>query len=125
MPFVATVRSAYDERNEDAVTPTYLDRLSEIAVGNSNNASTRAFGAADVSRLDPRSLALARLAALIAVGGAEPSFGEHTDAAVSAGVSPDEMVDLLLGVSDVVGVPRVVEAAPKLALALGYDLDDL
>ena len=38
--------------------------------------------------------------------------------------APREMVDLLIGVLPVVGLPRVVEAAPKLALALGYDTEE-
>ena len=82
--------------------------------------------AADVEcgALDPRTLALVRLAALVAVGGAVPSFGAQTDAAVSAGASDAEIVEVLLGVISVVGLPRVVAAAPKLAMALGYEIDE-
>jgi alkylhydroperoxidase/carboxymuconolactone decarboxylase family protein YurZ len=75
-------------------------------------------------RLDPRTLALVRLAALAAVGGAVPSYGALTDAAVDAGATVDEIVDVLLAVIPVVGLPRVVAAAPNLALALGHDIDD-
>jgi alkylhydroperoxidase/carboxymuconolactone decarboxylase family protein YurZ len=74
--------------------------------------------------LDPRTLALVRLAALAAVGGAVSSYGSHADAAVDAGASAAEMVDVLVGVVPVVGIPCVVAAAPKLALALGYDSDE-
>ena len=31
---------------------------------------------------------------------------------------------MLIGIVPVVGLPRVVAAAPKLALALGYDIDE-
>ena len=75
--------------------------------------------------LDPRTLALLRLAALVAVGGAVPSYGAQADAAVAAGANVDEIVDVLVGVIPVVGLPRVVAAAPKLALALGHDVEDL
>jgi 4-carboxymuconolactone decarboxylase len=75
------------------------------------------------SELDPKSLALSRLAALIAVGGSGASFGAHADAAVSAGATADELVDVLVGVVPTVGLPRVVAAAPKVAMALGYDID--
>jgi 4-carboxymuconolactone decarboxylase len=75
--------------------------------------------------LDARTLALVRLAALFAVGGAVPSFGAQADAAVSAGATAAEIVDVLVAVVPVVGLPRVVAAAPKLALALGYDTDDV
>ena len=74
--------------------------------------------------LDPRTLALVRLAALAAVGGAVSSFGAQADAAVDAGASAGEMVDVLVGVVPVVGIPCVVAAAPKLALALGYDSEE-
>jgi 4-carboxymuconolactone decarboxylase len=73
--------------------------------------------------LDPKTLALVRLAALIAVGGAVPSYGAQADAAVSAGATAAEIVDVLVGVVPVVGLPSVVAAAPKLAMALGYDID--
>jgi alkylhydroperoxidase/carboxymuconolactone decarboxylase family protein YurZ len=74
--------------------------------------------------LDPRTLALVRLAALVAVGGAVPSYGAQADAAITAGATAAEIVDVLVGVIPVVGLPRAVAAAPKLALALGYDVDD-
>ena len=74
--------------------------------------------------LEPKTLELVRLAALVAVGGAVPSYGAQADAAVNAGATAAEIVDVLVGVISVVGLPCVVAAAPKLALALGYDLDD-
>ena len=74
--------------------------------------------------LDQKTLELVRLAALVAVGGAVPSYGAQADSAVSAGATAAEIVDVLVGVIPVVGLPCVVAAAPKLALALGYDLDD-
>ena len=74
--------------------------------------------------LDPKTLALVRIGALVAVGGAVPSYGAEADAAVSAGATAAEIVDVLLGVVSVVGRPHVVAAAPSLAMALGYDLDD-
>ena len=73
--------------------------------------------------LDPRTLALVRLGALIAVGGSEPSFGAHADAAVSAGATAAEIVAVLVGVASTAGLPRVVTAAPKVAMALGYDIN--
>ena len=75
-------------------------------------------------RLDPKTLALVRLAALVAVGGTVPSYGAEADAAIGAGASPAEIVDVLLGVVAVVGIPSVVAAAPRLAMALGYDTDE-
>jgi len=74
--------------------------------------------------LDPRTLALVRLAALVAMGGAVPSYGAEVDAAIDAGATAAEIVDVLVGVVPVVGLPRVVAAAPRLALALGHDVED-
>ena len=73
------------------------------------------------AQLDQKTLALVRLAALVAVGGAVPSYGAATDAAVSCGATSAEVVDVLVGVVSVVGLPSVVAAAPSLATALGYD----
>lgn len=74
--------------------------------------------------LDAKTLALVRLAALVTVGGSVPSYGAHADAAIEAGATAAEMVDVLVGVIPVVGLPRVVAAAPQLALALGHDVED-
>ena len=75
-------------------------------------------------KLDPKPMALVRLAALAAVGGAVPSYGAEVDAAVSAGATAAEIVGVLVGVVPVVGMPSVVSAAPSLAMALGYDIGD-
>jgi 4-carboxymuconolactone decarboxylase len=74
--------------------------------------------------LDPRTLALVRVAALVAVGGAAPSYGVEADAALSAGATTGEIVDVLVSIVSIVGLPTVVAAAPSLAMALGYDLED-
>ncbi len=97
-----------------------LECLRRLAVN-----GRRAGGASGpAALLDRKTLALARIAALVAVGGAEPSFGAETDLAISAGATASEIVDVLVGVMPVVGAARVVAAAPNLALALGYDALD-
>lgn len=76
--------------------------------------------------LDTKTLALVRLGALVAAGGgAVPSYGQLADDALSAGARVEEIVDVLLGVLPLVGPARVVAAAPALALALGFDTEDL
>ena len=77
-----------------------------------------------LGRAGSEDLALVRLAALVAVGGAIPSYGAEADAAVGAGATAAEIVDVLVGVVPVVGLPAVVAAAPSLAMALGYDVDE-
>jgi 4-carboxymuconolactone decarboxylase len=103
----------------------YTERLRRLAINDARFAEEAAGGAgAGPRELDPKTLALVRLAALVAVGGAVPSYGAHADAAVSAGATAAEIVDVLVGVIPVVGLPIVVATAPKLAMALGYDTSD-
>jgi 4-carboxymuconolactone decarboxylase len=103
----------------------YTERLRRMA----NNDATVAAEYFDEigtepKELDPKTLALVRIGALVAVNGAVPSFGAHADAAVNAGATVDEIVAVLFGVLPIVGLPRVVAAAPRLAMALGYDTED-
>jgi 4-carboxymuconolactone decarboxylase len=103
----------------------YTERLRRLAINDAHFAEEGAGGArAEPRELDPKTLALVRLAALVVVGGAVPSYGAHADAAVDAGATAAEIVDVLVGVIPVVGLPSVVAAAPKLAMALGYDTSD-
>ena len=102
----------------------YTERLRRLAINDARFAAGAASASSESQELDPKTLALVRLAALVAVGGAVPSYGAQADAAVGAGATAAEIVDVLVGVVPVVGLPRVVAAAPKLALALGYDIDD-
>lgn len=101
----------------------YQDRLRRLALNDARVRDDDDDFVRGRSTLDSRSLALARLASLIAIGGSEPSFGEHTDAALSAGASVDDIVDLLVGLKTVIGQPRIVSAAPRIAAALGVDLE--
>jgi 4-carboxymuconolactone decarboxylase len=77
---------------------------------------------ATLAGIDARSHALARVAALIAMDAAPPSFMSAVNAGLDAGASRDEIVGTLIAVMPIVGVARVVAAAPNLALALGYDV---
>ncbi|WP_229382947.1 carboxymuconolactone decarboxylase family protein [Microbacterium allomyrinae] len=74
--------------------------------------------------LDAKTLALARVAALVAMGAPEASFASQVDAAISAGATASDVVDVVEGVVVVVGLPRAVAAAPKIAIVLGHDLYD-
>ena len=100
----------------------YTDVLRRLAI-NDPRLTEDLNEACQPEELDPKTRALVRLAALVAVGGAPPSYGEMADAAGDAGASAAEIVDVLVGVVPVVGLPSVVAAAPNLAMALGYDTD--
>ena len=75
------------------------------------------------SALDERTAALVRVAATIAVDAAPSSFQHAVALALAAGVTSDQIVATLEAVTPVTGAPRVVQCAPKVALALGYDVD--
>jgi 4-carboxymuconolactone decarboxylase len=79
---------------------------------------------ATLAGIDRRSHALLRIAALIAVDAAPPSFMSAVEAGLDAGASHDEIVGTLIAVMPIVGVARVVSAAPNLGLALGYDVSE-
>ena len=75
------------------------------------------------SAIDERTAALVRVAATIAVDAAPSSFQHAVALALAAGATSDEIVASLEAVTPVTGAARVVQCAPKVALALGYDVD--
>ena len=72
--------------------------------------------------LDARASSLVRIATLIAIDAPPASYAWQVERAVEAGVSAEEMVDVLRTVAPQVGWPRVIAAAPELMLALGLTL---
>lgn len=95
----------------------YTDRLRRFTFNDPRLASD----CPEPGGLDPKIVSLVRLAALVAVGGAGPTYGAEVDAALSCGATTREIVDVLAAAIPIVGLPSVVAAAPKLAQALGYD----
>jgi hypothetical protein len=67
--------------------------------------------------------ALMRVAATVAVDAAPSSFQHAVSLALAAGATRDEIVANLEAVTPVTGAARVVQCAPKVALALGYDVE--
>jgi hypothetical protein len=74
-------------------------------------------------RLDGRADALVRLAALIALDAPGPSYRSVVQDAMRSGVALDEIVATLAALAGTVGTARVVSAAPRVALAAGYDVE--
>ena len=73
--------------------------------------------------IDEKTAALLRIAATIAVDGAPASFQHAVAHALASGATSEEVVASLEAVAPVTGTARVVQCAPKIALALGYDVD--
>jgi 4-carboxymuconolactone decarboxylase len=76
------------------------------------------------SALDEKTAALVCLAATIAVDAATSSFQHAVALALAAGATSDEIVATLEAITPVTGAARVVQCAPKIALALGYDVEE-
>jgi alkylhydroperoxidase/carboxymuconolactone decarboxylase family protein YurZ len=75
------------------------------------------------SVIDARTAALLRVAATIAVDASLSSLQHAVAHALAAGATSDQIVASLEAVTPVTGAARVVQCAPKVALALGYDVD--
>jgi 4-carboxymuconolactone decarboxylase len=104
----------------------YQERLRSIAVSDDRFvASVLGMGqnTIEASGLDPKTHAMVRLAALLAVDAAPSSYNASAELALASGASLDEIVGILIAVAPTIGLGRVVSAAPDLGLALGYDVD--
>ena len=78
----------------------------------------------DRYRLDERTESLLRIGALVALDAPPSSYRTAVDAAERAGASLEELLAALLAVAGLVGSARVVSAAPRIALAAGYDVEE-
>jgi 4-carboxymuconolactone decarboxylase len=73
--------------------------------------------------LTPATASLVHLAALLASGGSTTSLRWAVDMALRAGARDEEIIDVLATVAATMGSAQVVAAAPRLALAIGYDIE--
>ena len=103
----------------------YKEQLRRLAVHDDAFLDALSVGgqASEASAIDEKTAALVRIAATIAVDAAPYSFQHAIALALAAGATSDEIVATLGAVTPVTGAARVVQCAPKLALALGYDVD--
>ena len=73
--------------------------------------------------MDPKVRALIRLAGVISTEAPYAALSFGVDEARRAGASPEEIVSTLLAVGPTIGSTQLVATAPRLALALGWDVD--
>jgi len=71
------------------------------------------------TELDEATLIQVRIAALVAVDAPRASYLMHVGPALESGVTVADIQDVLVAVAPIVGAPRVVSAARKIAEALG------
>jgi 4-carboxymuconolactone decarboxylase len=76
------------------------------------------------SGLDPRSFALVKIAALMALDAPPASYLWQVSNALEAGATPQDLIGVLLAITPQIGGPRAVAAAPELMVALGLSLPD-
>jgi 4-carboxymuconolactone decarboxylase len=75
--------------------------------------------------LDAKTSALVRLGALLSVGGAVVLCRTAVETARAAGASDEEIVGVLVTIGPALGAARLVDAAPRLALAADYEVEGL
>ena len=79
--------------------------------------------AIEASSLDPKSLMLVRIAALVAMDAPPVSYLLNLEMAGELEVDSEDVQGVLAAVAPIVGTPRVVSAASKMVRALGIKLD--
>jgi len=72
--------------------------------------------------LDPRSYALVKIAALVALDSPPASYLWQVANALDAGATPKDILGVLRAVAPQVGGPKAVAAAPEIMIALGLSL---
>jgi alkylhydroperoxidase/carboxymuconolactone decarboxylase family protein YurZ len=104
----------------------YQEILRRLAIIDEGFAGTRAgldLGPPAKSALDPKVAELVRIAALTAIGSPEVCLEWSTSRALAAGATEEEVTGVLLAVAPVIGLGRIVGAAPGVAGAFGYDIE--
>jgi alkylhydroperoxidase/carboxymuconolactone decarboxylase family protein YurZ len=103
-----------------------VERLLRLLALNDEQSVEKVLAAESSGVLSPLSTKvdlLVRLGALLALGAATTSLRATVQRAIEAGATETEIAEVLVAVAPAVGVARVVSSAPRLALALGYELD--
>ena len=101
----------------------YKERLRRLTVHDDALLETIGVEQPSESVIDEKTKALVRVAATVAVDASLSSFQHAVVHALAVGATRDEVVASLEAVTPVTGAARVVQCAPKVALALGYDVE--
>jgi len=96
-----------------------LTMLDEAFVGDQAGLG---LGPAGTPALDAKTASLLQLAVSVAIGSPGVCLEWGTARALASGATDDEITDVLLAIAPVIGLGRIVCAAPDVATALGYDV---
>lgn len=102
------------------------DRLRRLSINDASGITAvlaNGTRSAESDGLDPHAAALVRLGVLIALDGPAPAFDWATSEALASGATAEELVGVLVTAAPLVGSAHIVSTAPRLARALGYDID--
>jgi 4-carboxymuconolactone decarboxylase len=80
-------------------------------------------GSIEATNLDPETLMLVRIAALVAVDAPPASYLMNLGAAGELGIGEDEVRGVLAAIAPIVGTPRIVAATGNIVRALGFALE--
>jgi alkylhydroperoxidase/carboxymuconolactone decarboxylase family protein YurZ len=78
----------------------------------------------EASGLDPKTYAMVKMAALIAMDASPASYVWNVELAKGAGVTPEELTGVLIALAPTVGFARIVPAAAEISFALGYEIEE-
>lgn len=111
------IRCTYDQSKEDGVAeqPTETPILDLIEL--------MTMRSLDASGLDPKSLMLVRLAALIATDAPPVSYMLNLNVASELGIDAQDARDVLAAVAPIVGTVKVASAMTNIVKGLGLAID--
>ena len=67
--------------------------------------------------------ALARIAALVALDAPQSAYRSAVETARRTGARDEDLLAVLAVLVDIVGSARIISAAPRIAMAAGYDVE--
>ncbi|RPI25925.1 MAG: hypothetical protein EHM57_00880 [Actinobacteria bacterium] len=107
------------------MTPAHMELLRRLVLNDERTLNQVMSGStAGEHLLDDKTNALVRIAGAFASQASGTSLRWAVDGAHAAGAEDDEIVEVFLTIAPIVGAARVNAAAPGLAGALGYELDE-
>jgi 4-carboxymuconolactone decarboxylase len=116
MHMAVTTRDV-DEATKDALAALAIGRAELLTQATDLREMLR-----EDSGLDPRSFAMVKIAALVAMDAPPASYLWQVGEALDAGVTPRDIVGILAAIAPQVGIPRVLAAAPEIMLSLDLEL---
>ena len=114
---MSTMQVDVDEETRNALSQLAMGDLEVLGEAMAVREAAR-----ERTGLDPRSFALVKIAALVALDSPPASYLWQVSNAIDAGATPQDILGVIRAVAPQVGGPRAVAAAPEIMVALGLSL---